>query len=364
MESTIDEYLPLAISDREPIHWAFRELAIPIVNALLKEIGVTETLELIRPRARYSGRAMARNFATQLGLESGSIEAIIFTLFCGRCLTGGKGKITLYEHGAVVEIIVCPWIHGPPKICIMTSHYISEGACEEINPEFEVLFTHHLTQGDASCIGICKRKGDPNLDPGKLGAELKVIDHLDIDEKEREAVSVNLDVHLLNNFLEGFLTAAPADKVLQLLDSTFKDMGNEAGRRLSSRLNETDSSIGIGSILSTWGEMLGNGHEVKEIDEGGSELTVPSCILCHSPLPVCKLMESFLAGMISALDEKANVRFIKCSPSQIGCKIIVRPQSSKHETASAPLVTLKMRFAKGELSEDEYRRMRAILLEK
>ena len=159
------------------------------------------------------------------------------------------------------------------------------------------------------------------------------------------------------------MTAAPADKVLQLLDSNFKNTGIESGRRLSSRIDETGSSIGIGSILSTWGEMLGNGHEVKEIDEGGLELTVPRCILCHSPLPICKLMESFLAGIISAQDEKANIRFIKCSPSQAGCKVIVRSQSSKHEPASDPLVTLKMRFAKGELSEDEYRRMRAILLE-
>jgi len=365
MEKGSEAPQPLAISERDPLHWALNELSIRVVDAMLKELGVSETLSIVRPRIRYSGRAMARNFASRFNLDSGGLEAIAFAPFCARCLTwGGKGRLTFYERGAINEFVACPMSHGPPEICIMLSHYVGEGASEEINPDFEMVYTHHMTQGDPSCTGVCRRKGELGIDAEHLGKRLKVVDGLDIDEQERDALSFNIEAHLLNVFLECFLSAASADRVSQLLRPTFRSLGEETGRRLKAVEKDGTSAIPR-SMLLTWGEMLGHEHDVKEIRESALELAVPGCVYCRSPELVCELMESFHAGIYSIMYPDASLRYTKCKEVTCdACKIVCQPRHSKDEGAIDPLVALKMRFVRGEISEEEYRRKREILLER
>lgn len=363
MERTGDERAPLPIGERDTVHWALNELAIKVVEAMLKELGVSKALELVRPRCRYSGRVMARNFASRFGLDCKGLEAIAFAPFCARCLTwGGKGRLTFYERGAINEFVTCPASHGPPEFCIMISHYVGEGICEEINPDFECLYTHHMTQGDPSCIGVCKRKDEPGIDSNSLGMKLREIESLEIDTRERDALSFNVEVHCVNIFLECFLSIISADRMSQLLGPTFKALGEEAGRKLMAE-TEVDSATVPNSILLTIGEMLGQECKVEEARKGEWELSVIGCIHCHSHLTVCELMESFLASMISTVCPGASIRFIRCKDaSHEACRMILQRKRSKDEHVD-PVVTLKMRFAKGEISEEDYRRIRSILLE-
>ena len=366
MERAHDEHEPLAIGERDTLHWALNELAIHVFEVMLKELGVSETLALLRPRVRYSGRVLARNFAARFNLESGSLEAIAFAPFCARCLIwGGKGKLTFYERGAINEFVACPMSQGPPEICIALSHYVGEGVSEEMNPDFEVVYTHHMTQGDPCCVGVCRRKDELGIDAEHLGTKLRVVESLDIGEKEMDALSFNEEVHMLNILLESFLESISADRVSQLLSPAFKALGVEAGRRAKSVLKESNLATTPDSILMTWGEMLGQAYEVKDVKQGGLETSLSGCICCHSPMTVCDLMESFLAGMISAVSPGTSLLFVKCKDaSHDACRIVFQPELNKNESASDPLVTLKMRFVNGEISEEEYRKKRAVLLER
>ena len=133
MVSVDGKFEPLAINQRDPIHWAFNEITVNVVRTMLENIGVSETLELVHPGMRYSGRAMARNFTHRFGITEG-LEAIALAPFCGICLAWrGKAKMSIYERGVALEYFSCPVSHGPPEICILLSHYCGEGACEEID---------------------------------------------------------------------------------------------------------------------------------------------------------------------------------------------------------------------------------------
>jgi hypothetical protein len=366
MERQRSIHRPLDISERDPLHRALNELLVQVVQAMLNELGVSETLELMRPRMRYAGRVMARNFTSRLGLDGEGLEAIAFAPFCARCLIwGGEGRLTFYERGAINEFNACPVSHGPPEICIMMSHYCGEGICEEIDPNYEIVYTQHLTLGDASCVGVCKRRDQPGIEAGALGEVHRVVEELDIDEKEGDALSWNVESHALNIFLEAFLSTVSAERISQLLSSTFKSNGVEAGARLRALEREGGSAPSSLSILLTWGEMLGQAHEVKEVGEVGREITLSGCVFCHSPMVICELMESFVSGTISALDQDATVRYVKCKDaSHEACRIVFQTGLNKDEGTSDPLVALKMRFVKGEVSEEEYRRKRAVLLER
>jgi len=121
------------------------------------------------------------------------------------------------------------------------------------------------------------------------------------------------------------------------------------------------SSVPI-SMLLTWGEMLGHGHDIKE---GTSELVVTCCIYGHSSDIVCELMESFHAGIFSTSSPGSRLGYKKCKgATSDACRIYLQPRPSGDEDAGNPLMALKMRFVRGEISEDEYRRKREILLER
>ncbi len=150
------------------------ELSVRILNVMMDELGVAEAISSLKPRMIYSGRALARNLASRFNL-TGDMEMIASVPFCVRTLTwGGRGKSTLtyYERGAVIQIATCPVSHGRPEMCIVYSHYVGEGACDEINPNYELIYTHHLIQGDPSCIGICRRKGEPRGRRRAFGEEI------------------------------------------------------------------------------------------------------------------------------------------------------------------------------------------------
>lgn len=366
MDKVDETLVPFAISDRGPLHWALNELTIRVVEAMLKELGVSETLEVVRPRIHYSGRAMAKNFGSRFNLELGSLEAIAFPPFCARCLVwGGKGRMTFYERGITNEFFTCPMSHGPPEICLMTSHFVGEGVCEEINPDLEMIYTHHMTQGDPCCVGVCKRKNEPGINIEDLGRKLKIIEDLEMDEGERDALSFNIETHLPIIFLEAFLSIVNADKVSNLLKPSFMAIGEEAGKRMKISGGNGESLKLSTSSLLTWGEIMGQSYEVKEVRDEGYELTVTRCLYCHSPSTVCELMESFLTGVLSVLNPGASVRFKKCKDVSLEtCKIIFQPKLFRPTSENDPLLALKMLFVKGEISEDEYRRKREVLLEK
>lgn len=356
----------LSIDERDPIHWGLNGLIIRTVEIMLKELGVSETLSILKPRAKYSGRAMARNFTARFLSNPVSMEAITYAPFCGRCIVwGGKGSLTFYERGAVLEYTACPWAHGPPEMCIIVSHNVAEGACEEVDPNYEIVYTHHMTQGDPSCIGICRRKGEMGLDANTLGKKIRSIEDLDMDEKERDALSFNLEVHMLALLMENFISASSPERVSDLLRPEFKEWGWEVGHKLMDMKDEAGRALIPSSIMFTFGEMVGHKFEVKDAEGSGGVLVISGCVYSHSPNVVCELLELFLASMIVIIDPKASVRYTKCHENMNGtCNLVLLQEMKKEEMIREPLALLKIRFAKGEVTEEEYLRKRDILLER
>jgi len=291
------------------------------------------------------------------------LEAIALAPFCGICLAWrGKAKMSIYERGVALEYFSCPVSHGPPEICILLSHYCGEGACEEIDPGCEIVYSKHMTQGDPFCLGICKRKDEPGAEPDQLGKLLRVVDDLEVDEKERDALSINFETWGLKIFLESFLQGDHQKSAHRLLVPIFESVGKEAGRRILKEGPESlERSI---STLLTWGEMLGQNFDISGDKKDGYKLMVKGCLYYDSAPNICDLMETFLAGMISTSSPQATIRFEKCKKDCDCCEIVLRSQPMTSDMENDPLKALKMRFVKDEISEEEYLRKRAILLEK
>lgn len=345
------------------MHWAFNELIIQVVLVMLRELGVPGTLEAVRPRMHYSGKATARNFSARFGVQD-TLEAIAYAPFCGRSLTwGGKGRLTLYERGATLEFMECPLRNGPPELCVITSHFLAAGICEEIDPDYEITYTQHMTQGDPRCYGICKKKNETGDDVGGLGERLRTLEDLDMGEEERDALSVNIEMSLLKMFVEGLFSNIPEERALQFLRPLFAEVGKQTGQMISMDRSEEMVELSILTAL-TWADMIGRDADLTEIENDAYELRLRGCLCCDSAPGVCVLMESFLAGIMSALDTRISAQFLRSTDDQDShCRVLLTVHRPSHGNNNDPLLTLKMRLAKGEISEEEYLRKRTIILE-
>lgn len=85
------------------------------------------------------------------------------------------------------------------------------------------------------------------------------------------------------------------------------------------------------------------------------------CVYGHSPC-ACNLVESFLAGMASVAFPEEPLRHEMGQEPQ-GCRLVIGPDPDEGR-ARDPMTALKMRFARGEITEEEFRRRKRVLLER
>ena len=82
------------------------------------------------------------------------------------------------EKAGVETVLKCPFSQESSDWCVYISHLYSEAICNLVNPEYECVFTHHLSNGDPYCRVIFKKKSSPSSvldDPGVTLATLPQI---------------------------------------------------------------------------------------------------------------------------------------------------------------------------------------------
>jgi hypothetical protein len=154
------------------------ECAANVLRAFIDAVGSDRALQAIRPYSNNTGKGVADWTKKRLGLIGNDAETIAMTYYFSHCCTSlGKIKpLEIREGGAVVELFYCPAkeINAPPEACIAYSHYIAEGICEVINPEYEFVFTHHLCNYDDRCRYVVRKKSSVS-DLNNLGKLEKTI---------------------------------------------------------------------------------------------------------------------------------------------------------------------------------------------
>ncbi len=167
---------------------ALFECEVNMLRALMDEVGTNRALETIRPFNIFVGKWIAGMAKQRFALQGDDVEAVAMPYYWAHCGTS-NGRIKpmeIREGKAIVELYACgsEIFHAPPEICVAVSHYIAEGMCEAINPNYEFVFTHHLANGDDRCRYVVKKKSDKfSLDNlGRLERNIP----LDLTQAERD----------------------------------------------------------------------------------------------------------------------------------------------------------------------------------
>ncbi len=127
-------------------------------QAIVEKYGEEDALEFLRPFLEKIGES-APVFAEMMGIKGRNAITIgsIFDLYESSVLKT-EGEVTEANADRVVKKITqCPFQSLSPGFC-KSFTCISEGMARAINPEYRLISTKMMSQGDPYCEWIVERK--------------------------------------------------------------------------------------------------------------------------------------------------------------------------------------------------------------
>jgi hypothetical protein len=177
------------ISNEERDYWAIQILAehwILTTRALMDYENSDRALNLLKVRMKLQGISTGLRFSKMLGMNGNDALAIASLVDFCNSLFQQEGKVTHSSPARIEkEISQCPFQYAPREICIQFEAF-TNGICEAVNPDYEVVHVKAMCKGDSSCIRVIRRRGAEEpakkeaLEPQKESPKVSEDDHLRI----------------------------------------------------------------------------------------------------------------------------------------------------------------------------------------
>jgi hypothetical protein len=352
------------------------ECAVNVFRALREEIGPSRTLEAIKTFNVALGAANASILKDYIKERFGSpynqAMEVAMPMYWWHCAVS-EGHCTPMEirgGKAVVEVYSCPiaLVNPPPEVCIAICHYYSEGVCEYVNPEFEYVWTHHLTNHDGCCRYIVKKKS-MKTDLSKLGELEKTIPVLKMSQELRDLLSLMLVAGQMMMCTNASVDAIGSERTVELVAPLARKTGMELGAKLIVETRGINDAPTIRDKLDFLNSALAHRGDPAIVTSSGIEKEIIDCPGKDLVPEMCEHLEELLRGVCEAINPDYEFAYDRMmSKGDHSCHWTVRKKKEvakekpKEETPSDdPMKILKMRFAKGEISKSEYEEMRDLL---
>jgi hypothetical protein len=347
------------------INIALFEMAVNVLRSLLSEVGANRALEAIKSYSQVWGINAANMAKQRFGLKGSELEDVALPYYLYHCASsfGHIKPMEIRNGNAVVELYACPSKQipdCPPEICIALSHYISEGICQATNPEYEIIFTHHIANHDDRCRYIVKKKSS-NVDLDDLGGLQKTIP-LDLSQEEMFMLGGFVSYSMVNMFTSASIDLIGTERTLELTLPMTRMTGNKVGKSL------IDDSKGNGNIqtisekIEFFNSFIGRIGAPIKLNGSVLEKEIVECPCKGSPNEVCKQFEALSIGICEAINPEYEFAYDRMMSKGDGsCHWVVskktepsKQQPREEVTPEDPTKNLALRLSKGEISLEEF----------
>ncbi len=321
--TNLPQYSPL-------IMWPY-DCAINAFRAILNEVGLNRTIEATKHYNEAWGRAVVGMVKERFGPQANDLETLAMTgYYAHSCTSMGHIKpLEIWEGGAIAELFACPnpGMNAPPEMCIAMSHVMSGSFCKFVNPSYEVIYTHHMGNGDDCCRWVIKKKSS-KYTVDDLGRLKKTIP-LDLSMEERLSWSSRMVVmSQLFNFTSVLKDLVGSQRTLDLL----VPMARQTGLRVGTMMKGGADGRGDLPMIKEKMEFLGSviqQNGMPSIISGSSlEREITDCPLKGAPPEVCKQFEGVFNGVCEAINPDYEFAYDwMMSKGDSTCHWVVRKKS-------------------------------------
>jgi hypothetical protein len=315
------------------VMWPY-DCTINTFRAMLNEVGLNRTIEATKHYNEAWGRAAVGMVKERFGPKANDLETIAMTgYYVHSCTSMGHIKpLEIYEGGARCELYACPnpGMNAPPEMCIAMSHIMANGYCHAINPTYEVIFTHHMVDGDDCCSWVAKKKNSEfTLD--NLGRLERTIP-LELSMEERISfASAMVILSQLYTFTSALVDLIGSESTLERVVPMAKETGLRIGTMMKAGADMKGDLTMINEKLSFLGSMLQQKGITAIVTS--SEIEKPAIIDCPckgAPYEVCKQFESVFNGVCEAINPDYEFAYDRMmSKGDSSCHWVVRKKTDQ-----------------------------------
>ena len=344
-----------------------REWWITTTQALVDVAGTDEALRRLKPYFLHSGKAAIRVLSSIPGLSFPNVEISIDNAAYAIAIALGGQFLPAYaadDRSYIGEIRNCATRGACKEACISFCSFTAASGTQELYPDYDNVLISSLSNGDPCCQWLLSKKGRKAkvvpTDFFRIPREQVYCDPFDEDTKKYLGLAYCGEIWVLAT--RAIIDFGGSEAALNILRPRMFHSGISLGNKFSNRLN---AHVGkMGSILDLL-YIIQHLHQQKGTSSTGSEMaqgTVDECPFASSAPPeICLQYEAFFNGICEVIDssyEFAYDRMMTKGDKTCHWTIkkkgeLVKEKLKEEAPSDDPVKMLAMRFAKGEITEEE-----------
>jgi hypothetical protein len=347
-------------------------------QALVDVVGNEEALGLLKPYFQHSGMAGRRVYysITNLdlnGRDSANASGYALTTFLGGRFTPAY----LADDGSGIgELYDCATSGICKEACTSFCQFGALSYMKEMSPDWEIRLTRSLSWGDSFCQWRTWRS--------ETSAKVQAIEEMRIpldkvfrdplDDATRKYLGLAYAGEAWVMATRAILDSPGLKEGMDDLHHRMRLYGLSMGLRARGWMPKDSRAIAIYDVVQLISELHQRKSEIVLEDEGAAG-TVKECPFAGSAPPeTCLQYESFFNGICEAIDPSYEFAYDRMmTKGDKTCHWTIRKKGAakekpQGEAAKEPGETafelLKKRLVKGEITPEQYRQLRDIMLEK
>jgi hypothetical protein len=345
--------------------------SISIFMEMLSSCGAYRTIEAIKPYSKHSGMAASLNAKDRFSLTPNTIDSVYhpIIMICGLVYDGDYNEIEIHERGAVSEVSLCPYTAAPPEFCVALSHNFIIGICETMGPDYDIIYTQHLTEGKPTCRAVYVKKGDrQSIDD--LGPIIRYVPKIDLAPHEKRSLTINIRMTVLDDVVKGAEDLFGQSNVQERLTPIMENNGMKAAGLLAEIDNEKNSNLV--RILGLLNDAMGQKNEISLVGDEIRGETFSCPFNDRDVAHACHLFEAVCNGVCKKVDPRFEFTYYsKMTRGDKTCRWAVRkirPPTEKQlvlseEKKKNALKALALKYAGGEITKTEYDELRKMMVD-
>jgi predicted hydrocarbon binding protein len=350
---------PLELTEEEKRELSIgllREWWIASVQALVEIVGSKEALQRLKPYCVNSGRAAAHHIRILTGLSTDD-AASIMVLWAGIVnphLTYTKVAVKASSKDyAIGEMVDCAINGRCSEACYSSCVFAGSGG-NNLNPDYEIELTKCIPWGDEYCCFKASRRGvEPSGIP-TINAPIP-----EISTELAYFLSNAYTGEMWVNATRAFLDATGPNICEERLCAEMRKSGQILGDRLESVSNTSDDVLGH---VIHWLNTLHQKKESYASEIGCSKGEITECPFSSSPAEICLQYQAFFNGVCEVINPDYEFTYDRMmTRGDKTCHWVVRKKGEpakekpkKEAPLDDPAKILAIRYARGELSENEF----------
>lgn len=363
-----DQALKLAEEEKKELSIGLlRSWWLEAAQALVDVVGSDDALSFLKPYSQHAGKAARRVYQSIInrtldGYEASQAGGYLFFWLGGRFTP-------LYREddgSGIGELYDCATSGICKEACIVCCSIMPLTWLKELNPDWEIRLTRSLSWGDGYCQWTVWRRG--------TSARVEAVEEMRIpedktfrdplDEPTRNYLGLAYAGEYWVMATRAILDSPGRCEGIEDLNHRMRLSGLSVGIRARERMRKENRTITIYNIIQLISELHHRKGEITAEDER-VECIVEECPFAGSAPPeICLQYEAFFNGICEAIDPDYTFAYDRMmTKGDPTCHWVVRKKQDSEidkikEQASYddPARALALRFAKGEISHEEFDR--------